>query len=254
MCELIDTHAHLELITQIENCLKEAKDRDVSAIIAVGSSYQSNIEVLKIAGSYKSKDFPKIFPALGLHPWDLKEEVEVGLEHIKSNIDKIVAIGEIGLDYWLKEVRKDENKKELQRKIFKKQLELAENFKKPVTVHSRGAWKDCYEFVKNFNLKEVIFHWYSGPLEILEGILEKGYFVSATPALEYSKEHQEVIKRAPIENILLESDAPVKYRGKESKPSDVARVLELVAELKNLSKEEVASKTTDNAKRIFGLK
>ena len=107
--------------------------------------------------------------------------------------------------------------------------------------------------MRDSGINKAVFHWFTGPFETLNGILDCGYFISATIAAEYSKELQEVIKHAAIENILLETDTPVKYKGIESAPCDVVRVLELVAKLKDLDKEIVAEKTTENAKRVFRL-
>jgi TatD DNase family protein len=106
--------------------------------------------------------------------------------------------------------------------------------------------------VEETGVPRAVFHWYSGPLELLDTIVDRGYFISATPALAYSRMHQEAIRRAPLENILLETDCPVTYQGQEATPSDVVRVCEQVASLKDCSCEEVAGQTTENVKRFLG--
>lgn len=253
MYRVVDAHAHLDQCSDIGSAMQKAKHACVCGIVAVGTSYKSNTIVMEIAEKYSNENL-KIFPALGLHPWDMSSgelDMRSEFEFIESNIGSAVALGEVGLDYWFKGLHND--MKEAQKETFSRVLELAARFSKPVIIHSRGAWEDCFELTEKYSLKKAVFHWYSGPKEILEHIIEKGYFISATPALEYSKPHQDAIKHAPLESIVLETDTPVKYKGKESEPADVIKTLELVAELKNISKLEVAEKTTENAIRIFGI-
>jgi TatD DNase family protein len=107
--------------------------------------------------------------------------------------------------------------------------------------------------VKERRIEKAVFHWYSGSLSLLDEILSRGYFISATPALAYSPPHREAIKRAPIERILLETDTPVSYQGKEARPKDVLVSLEEVARLKSLDRAMVAEQTTADASRFFGI-
>jgi TatD DNase family protein len=107
--------------------------------------------------------------------------------------------------------------------------------------------------VKGGKIEKAVFHWYSGSLALLAEILTRGYFISATPALVYSPPHREAIKRAPMERILLETDTPVSYQGREARPKDVLVSLEEVAKLKNLNRSTVAEQTTANASRFFGI-
>lgn len=253
MYRVIDAHAHLDQCSDIIGAVQRAKDAGVCGIVAVGTSYKSNTRIIEIAKKY-SDEHLRIFPAFGLHPWDIGSgelDIPSEFEFIESSIGSAVALGEVGLDYWLKGLQN--NMKETQKETFCRVLELAVRFSKPVIIHSRGAWEDCFELAEKYSLKKAVFHWYSGPKETLERIIEKGYFISATPALEYSKPHQNAIRHAPLESIVLETDAPVKYKGKESEPADVIKTLELVTELKNISKLDVAGKTTENAIRIFDL-
>ena len=169
-----------------------------------------------------------------------------------------MAIGEIGLDYWYPWVKKDDEKKQEQLKVFQLQLDLAKALGLPVVVHSRGAWADCLAMVKAVGLKIAVFHWYSGPTDVLKGILECGYFISATPALNHSPQLQEAVKQAPIEQTLIETDSPVVYRlgdGKSFKagPKDVFYTLDLYAKIKGVDKEEASFILNNNAKKVFGL-
>lgn len=254
MIELIDTHAHLDQIDNIPNVLKRAFEAGVKTIVAVSSDYNSCIKTLEIS---KSKQV-RILPAFGIHPWEITNEaVDKCLEFIKENSKSAIAIGEIGLDYWYKEVKKDKSKKETQQDLFRKQLGIAKQYNLPVIIHSRGAWQDCFLLCKENGIKKAVFHWYSGPVDVLKEILNFGYFVSATPALSYSSQHQDAIKEAPLDNLFIETDSPVFYRNQQggfnSEPKDVALTLELVSSIKNLTRPEVAEKTLQNAKKFFSL-
>ena len=254
-CKLIDTHAHLEEVEDLAGALIRAKEAGVETIVAVGQNAESNEQVLKIAEEYRE---PRICVALGIHPSGLESERAFSaLDFIKKRIEKTIAIGEIGLDYWYKEARKEGRGRELQQEIFRKQLDLAVEYDKPVSIHSRGAWKDCFRITLRQKTVKAVFHWYSGPEDVLKEILESGYFISATPAAEYSSEHRAAIAKTPIERLLLETDSPVTYKPEtgtyRSEPKDVMRSLKAVAEIKGIDESYLAQKTTENAMRFFGL-
>jgi TatD DNase family protein len=143
--------------------------------------------------------------------------------------------------------------KDLQWKVFGEILDLAVEYDKPVILHCRFSHKRTYEMVVERAIRRAVFHWYAGPLDLLDNILESGYFISATPALAYSPFHQQAIKKAPLERILLETDTPVIYQGKESRPRDVMISLEEVARLKELDPLIVAKQTTQNATHFFRI-
>lgn len=240
---LIDTHAHLDEFTDINPVVERAKRSGVVAIIAVGASPTSNEKTLSLSRSYRGY----VFPALGIHPWEVESDVEAEIGVIERELDDCVAVGEIGLDYWI------EKDREVQRSVFKRLLELAVESDKPVSIHARGAWEDVYRLVEGSGIKRGVFHWYSGPPEVLRSIVDDGYFVSATPATEYSKAHREAIKNTPLNRILLETDSPVKYRGVEAEPATVLKTLKFVAALKDIAEEKVSEKTTENAVELFRL-
>ena len=250
MYPLIDTHAHLDEIENLEAALENAQQHGVVAIIAVGSDLRSNERVLELASRYQGY----IFPALGLHPWILAEgpaEVRATLRFIEENLDQAVGIGEVGLDYQKRLV--SQIGKGFQKEVLAQVLGLARKSSKPASIHSRYAWRDCLTVVRESGIKKAVFHWYTGPMNVLREILTEGYLASATPALAYHEEHRRVIKEVPLNQLVLETDSPVTYRGHQAEPSDVARVLQLVAELKRLDLDRVAEMTTRNAQRIFGL-
>lgn len=239
---LIDSHAHLDELEDLPDSLEEAKSAGICGIIAVGMDIESNQKVLKINAAYPQF----VYPAIGYHPWEIQEKVaEANLSYIQSHVKECVAIGEIGLDYKIK------TKKELQIKIFERLLDTALEFSKPVILHCRYSHQQVFEMVKDKGIKNAVFHWYSGPVNLLDKILSMGYVVSATPALVYSPPHQEAIKQVPIDRILLETDTPVRYQGKESRPKDVYISLEEVSRLKRLDPESVAIQTTSNTSQFF---
>ena len=253
MYRLVDTHAHLEEIGDLKQAIVEARSANIIAIIAVGSDYESNQKVLALAQVYK--DF--VYPALGLHPWNLKgADIERNLEFIEAHINEAVGIGEIGLDYD-KRVRA-RAEKELQTRMLRQMLRIGKIYKKPVIIHSRYAWRDSLSLVDEAQLEKVVFHWYTGTSSVLRDIISQGYFISATPAVEYHEEHRRAVKEVPLERLLLETDSPVVYRRGtefeyESRPADVLKVLKGVSALRGIDEAQIAKITTDNALKFFSL-
>ena len=201
------------------------------------------------------KDF--VYPALGLHPWNLKgADIERNLQFIEANIHKAVGIGEIGLDYD-KRVRA-RAEKDLQTHVLRQMLRIGKTHKKPVIIHSRYAWRDSLNLVDETQLDKVVFHWYTGTSSVLRDIISQGYFISATPAVEYHEEHRRAVKEIPLERLLLETDSPVIYRRGtqleyESRPAHILRALRGVSGLRGMDEAQIAEVTTDNALKFFGL-
>jgi TatD DNase family protein len=191
---------------------------------------------------------------LGIHPTEWKgDDVSKTLSFIEEHINGCVAVGEIGLDYWNREARKNKEFREKQRWLYTKQLEIAVAYGKPASVHGRGAWEDALRLARNYGPDKIVFHWYSGPLDILKELLDLGYMISATPAVEFSKNHRAALSKTPLEKIVIETDSPVSYHGKMAEPADLLLTLKHLAELKCISKEEVAKVTTENASKYFNI-
>jgi TatD DNase family protein len=241
--KLIDTHAHMEEINDLDNVIKRAKMNGIIAIIAVGSSIKSNADILSLASKYDGF----IYPSIGIHPMEAGKNIETAITQIISNINKCVAIGEIGLDY---QYNIDKNK---QKEVLRNMLQISKKFGKPVSIHSRKAWNDVFSLVQTIGISKAVFHWYSGPNDVLKKIIDNGYFISATPAVEYSPKHRNAIEMTPVELLLIETDTPVKYRGVPSEPSDVVKVLNIVARIKNISIDKLANITTNNACKLFDI-
>jgi len=251
---LIDSHAHLDELKNLDLVLEEAKEAGIVAIVAVGSNHQSNVRTLEVAQQHRQF----IYPALGLHPWELANlepsQIDGNLRFIEQNIDLMVAVGEIGLDYD-KRILKVASR-ELQQEILGRLLNIAREYAKPAIIHSRYAWKDALSLVQEAGTDKAVFHWFTGFSSVLKDIIDGGYFVSATPAAEYHEEHRRAVKEAPLQKLLLETDCPVTY-GRvaryESRPADILRSMEAVSQLKGIDEATVAEQTTRNAIEFFSL-
>jgi TatD DNase family protein len=253
MLELIDSHAHIDEIENVKEAVDAAKRNNIASIVAVGTSLTSNRKVIALAREYENF----IYPALGLFPWNIgDDDFQNNMSFIRDNIRNAIGIGEIGLDY-SKNV-KERASKEVQKSVFKELLELAVVYHKPAIIHSRYSWQDCFDIAQETQVEKAIFHWYTGPLNILEKILGSGYYISASPAIEYHEEHRKAIQATPLDKLLLETDSPVTYyRGTEleyeSRPADLIRTLHGVTGLKNLDSDTVAKVTTSNTRSIFQI-
>jgi TatD DNase family protein len=252
---LFDTHVHLNQIDDVEGALRRAKEAEVDKILIAGLDLDSNKKVIEIYESIKNFD---LYFALGIHPYlPQKETFEKVYTLIEEYKDTIIALGEIGLDYTYKEAKEQGSGRDLQKEVFRQQLALAKKLDKPVIVHSRAAWNDCFEMVMDYGLSKVLFHWYTGPLDILERILDKGYYISVSPAIEYSKQAQAAALNTPNDRILLETDSPVRYRPLNdsyiSEPKDVLRTLIKLSELKKINKEKLAEIAYSSSCNFFNI-
>ncbi len=247
---LVDTHAHLSDLEDREGVIRRAREAGIEAIVAVGGNLETSRATLAWADDYEGY----VYPAVGIHPTEwMGDNVDVTLSFIDTHIDRCVAVGEIGLDYWNREARKSEAVRERQKEIYVRQLGIAVEHGKPASVHGRGAWEDALGLAREHGPDRIIFHWFSGPQEVLRGALDSGYMISATPAAEFSRDHRAALSEAPLESIVIETDSPVSYHGKRAEPSDILLTLRSLAELKGASEKDVAEVTTLNAERFFNL-
>ena len=253
---IIDTHAHLDQLENLEEALHNAAQAGVEAVVVVSMNLESSQRNLEIKKKYNK---PKIYLAMGMHP-ELAhvQELDSSLKFIREHRRELTAIGEIGLDFWYKWVKKDQAKKDEQKEVFQRHLELAKEFDLPAIIHSRGAWRDCLDIAQRVGVKKAVFHWYSGPVDVLKDILAEGYFVSASPSLAYSPQSREAISHAPIERVLIETDSPVYFtvvpgEGFRAEPKDVIMTLQAYCGLKNVKEEDALEIFNHNAKQFFNL-
>ena len=254
MPRLVDTHAHLDEVDDVDSVLEAARRVGVIGVVAVGSDRESNVSILEISRRHRSF----VYPALGLHPWRLAglepSEIDENLRFIEQNVASAVAVGEVGLDYDKRLVRIAS--KELQRDVLGGLLDIARRYDRPAIVHSRYAWRDSFDLVAGGRTGKAVFHWFTGFSSVLRDIIGSGYFISATPAAEYHEEHRRAVRETPLDSLLLETDSPVSY-GRETRyraePADVVRSLGAAAQLKEVDEAAIAEQTTRNATILFPL-
>ncbi len=252
---IIDTHAHIDGLEDLPGALARADEAGVSDIVAVSVDLDSMKKVLAIAGQYRR---PKIHPALGVHPGKVQPDTQqTAFDFMRVHIKQACAIGETGLDYWYKWVRKDQLERQKQKDSYAFHLGLAREFDLPIVIHSRGAWRDCLSMAQESGVRRALFHWYSGPVDILDQIFEAGFYVSTGPSVSYSPESRRAMAHAPLGRVLVETDSPVNYKEGETsfmaEPKDVIRAWKALAQLKNLNEQEALAVLNANAKAFFRL-
>lgn len=251
---MIDTHSHINMIEEltIDEILQNAKDNGVEKIL-VPSAYPDDIyKVIELAEKYDN-----VYGMLGVHPTEVKDIPADFFDKIKelSKHPKIVAIGEIGLDYYW-----DKSFNELQKEIFIKQIKLANELNLPISIHDREAHKDTFDILKEYNkTSKIVMHCFSGSKEFAKECIKQGYYIAIGGVVTFKNavKMKEVAKEIPLEYLLLETDAPyltpVPYRGKENQPSYVKYAAQEIATIKELPLETVDKVTTQNAIKVFNL-
>ena len=245
----IDTHCHLfsSYYNDIDKVIKSAKFNLVTYYINNGSDYESNKEVLKLIDKYDS-----MYGALGIHPEEVEKYGLSDIEFIRSNLNhkKIVAIGEIGLDY---HYTKDNKEKQIE--LLRNQLKIAEEYDLPVIIHSREATEDTINVLKDYSVKGVI-HSFSGSLETARIYIKMGYLLGINGVVTFKNSKlKNVIKEVGLENIVLETDSPYltpePYRGKTNGPEHIFDIALYLAHLFNVSLEDVAKNTNNNVRKMY---
>lgn len=247
----IDTHCHIyeEYYDNIDEVINESKKLNVIKYINNGCDSKSNKEVIETINKYN-----EVYGAIGIHPESVDKYTQDDINFLSDNIDspKIIAIGEIGLDYYY-----TKENKEAQIKLFKEQLNIAQECNKPVIIHSREATEDTLNILKEYNLRGVI-HSFSGSYEIAKEYIKMGYLIGINGIVTFKNcKLKEILKKIPIENIVLETDSPyltpVPYRGQKNIPGNVKYIAEYVADLYGVSTEELANITNNNVARVFDI-
>ena len=251
---MIDTHTHINCIDDfsIDEILKNASDNGVEKLI-VPSAYTSDIDIVaELASKYEN-----VYGLLGVHPSEVKDWTDDLIDKIKecAKSPKIVGIGEIGLDYYW-----DKSFNDLQKEVFIKQINLANELNFPISVHDREAHKDSFDILTEFNKNSiVIMHCFSGSVEFMHECVKQGWYIAIGGVVTFKNaiKMKEVAKEVPLDKLLIETDAPyltpVPYRGKTNQPAYVKYVAEEIANLRNTSFEEIDEQTTKNAKLVFKI-
>ena len=253
---LIDTHAHLdfdEFKDDMDNILARIKEAGVEKIVVPGVTFEDLDRVITLAQKHDN-----IYAAVAIHPSEAKSWGDGSYELLKgyAQKNKVVAIGETGLDhYW------DKTFNDVQEHVFREHIRLAKELNKPIIVHDRDAHEDTLRVLKESGASEigVVLHCFSGSPEFAMQCVKEGYYIALGGPVTFKNAHKpkEVAKQIPLDKLLLETDSPFltphPYRGKTNNPAMVKLVAEEIARLREISFEELSEATTENAKRFFGI-
>lgn len=246
-----DSHCHIfnEYYTDIDEILKKAEESKVDKFIVAATDIKSSVEVLNLAKEYKN-----IYICLGIHPDSIDNSLNEFEKILVENVDneKLVAIGEIGLDYYYGKDTRD-----MQIKYFEYQLSLAEKYDLPVVVHSRDATKDTIDCLKKYRVTGVI-HCFTGSLDTAKIYMKMGFYIGVNGVMTFKKAKiDEVIKEIPLEKLVLETDSPYltpePYRKYKNQPAYIYTIAQYLANLKGVSLEEISRITEKNIKDIFDI-
>lgn len=251
---MIETHCHLDYLKAepLEEILKKIKEAGINKIVTIGVDPQNLDKVMELSNTYE-----EIYFTQGIHPHDAKEATDVEFNKIISRapMPKMVAVGEIGLDYHY-----NNSPPEIQRIVFEKQLQLACDLNLPVVIHTRDADEDTKAILKNFSgqLKcKGVIHSFTATLELAQFVLDEGFYIGFNGIITFKKAEnvQEVVKLTPPERILFETDSPfltpVPHRGKENAPFYLPFIAAKIAELKSLNLDQLKSQVLENSLKCF---
>lgn len=256
MKKMIDSHAHLDeerFDEDRDELIKSLKDNGVSYVINPSSDMETSRRVVELSNKYDN-----IFAAVGIHPHDAEGFKEEDLDELRelSNNEKVVAIGEIGLDYYY-----DNSPRDIQKEVFKKQLELSHELDLPVIIHTRDAMGDTYDILKEFEGRvRGVMHCYTGSIEMAEKFMKLGFYISIAGPVTFKNavNVREMAKQIPLERLLIETDspylAPVPNRGKRNDPTNVRYVADMLANLKEIQIDKIIEYSRENTVKLFSLK
>ncbi len=252
---LIDTHTHLDFDrydADREHVIARAKDSDVAAMLTIGIDYKTSLAAVEIARQHTN-----IFASVGVHPHDAKELTEEQMHELTEllNFPRVVAIGEVGLDYHY-----DYSPREVQRRVFRQFLDLSLETQMPLIIHTREADEDILAIIQDKARSgwRGVFHCFSGDAQMARRVLGLGFYISFTGNITFKNSRSvHVMKNIPLENLLIETDspfmAPVPHRGKRNEPAFVNLVAQKIAEVKDIPLHDVIHATTANAIDLFAL-
>jgi TatD DNase family protein len=254
----VDAHIHLsdpEYNGKVETVLEEARKAKLVALVSNSMDYESSLLSLQLARQNPGL----VYAALGVHPWSVRslssDELEKTLNLIfkEGQREKVVAVGEVGLDFSYEQGRTAE----LQTKVFTEMLRAAERLSLPVILHSRRTATKIMDILPSFEVKKALFHWFSGPVELLPRIIENGHYVSEGPPSVYSKKTREIVRLVPLNHLLTETDGPVRFGGpfygKLTTPSFIPQIVRAIADVKKAKEAEVADRVLRNFVSFFAV-
>lgn len=233
---LYDAHCHLH-----ELDVEELLELKGYVIAAVSDDLESSLRTLDIAEEHRN-----VVPCVGVHPWSIGEASMSHLRELEKLVERAKCIGEVGLD---RRFVPETYSKQLE--FFKFFVKLARDYDLPMNIHAPDAWRDVYDILVRYDVERAVIHWYTGPLDLLDEIAEKGYFISINPAAQVQEKHMRVAVQVKLSSMLVESDAPYKYRGLSLTPKLIPKLLSLIAEARRMSLSELTAIVERNFKRLF---
>lgn len=252
---IFDTHCHLnseELLSRIDEVIESAKKVGVDKFLVIGWNKESSLKAIELANQYDC-----IYAAIGFHPTDIDGVTDDDFNKVMNHVNnpKVVAVGEIGLDYhWVK----DPAQREKQKEWFIKQIEFANKYQKPISIHNREAFEDCLNILKEHRpLYSGVMHCYSGSVEFLNDVLALGLYIGLDGPLTFTnaKTPKEVCEKVPLDRLLVETDspylAPHPLRGTVNEPKNIALVIDEITRLKGISKKHILEVIYDNSCKLF---
>lgn len=256
MKQMIDSHAHLDeerFDEDRDELIKSLKENAISYVINPSSDMETSRRVVELSNKYDN-----IFAAVGIHPHDAEGFKEEDLDELRelSKDERVVAIGEIGLDYYY-----DNSPREIQKEVFRKQLQLSHELDLPVIIHTRDAMGDTYDILKEFEGRvRGVMHCYTGSIEMAEKFMKLGFYISIAGPVTFKNavNVREMAKQIPLEKLLIETDspylAPVPNRGKRNDPTNVRYVADMLANLKEIQIDKIIEHSRENTVKLFSLK
>lgn len=254
---IFDTHCHLnseELLPRIDEVIENAKKVGVDKFLVVGWNKESSLLAVELAHKY-----PEIYAAIGFHPTDIDGVSDEDFDEVMSHINdpKVVAVGEIGLDYhWVK----DPAQREKQKGWFIKQINFANLHKKPISIHNREAFEDCLNILKEHKPEySGVMHCYSGSVELLKDVLNLGLYIGLDGPLTFTnaKTPKDVCEEVPLDRLLVETDSPYlsphPLRGTVNEPKNIALVVDEITRLKGISKKHILDVIYNNSCKLFNI-
>jgi len=227
----VDAHVHLYEDPTMAD--------EETILVAVSDDLESSLKTLSLKGE-------NVVPCVGVHPWSSPEVGEEELKEFEKLVERALCLGEIGLD---KRYVPDFEK---QRRVFEHFLTLSKEYSLPVNLHALDAWEEVFNMLLRYDVDRAYFHWFNGPLHLLDEIVSQGYYVGINAAAKIQKKHLRVIERAPLTSIMTESDGPYVYRGVKLTPKAVPELIGIIAKVKKVSEEAVAEAVLRNFKRWSG--
>ena len=252
MMDLIDSHCHIndkQFNEDIGEVVERAKENGISQLICVGTDIESSEKAIKIA-----EEFPEVFATCGVHPHDSEKPDKKYIQILEdfSKHEKVVAIGEMGLDYFY-----DFSDRKVQKTIFRDQLELAKDLNLPAVIHNRDSDEDLFQSISESKLTKGVIHCFASDYNFALKILDLGLHISFTGMVTFVNSLHDTIEKVDIDKIMVETDspylAPKPFRGKRNEPQNVYHVAEFIANTRGLNFIDFSNKVTETTRTFFNL-